>query len=429
VAVPRISIYTTCKNNSSYLQESLDSILAQSFTDFEIVLVDSASTDATLDLLQEYRHEKRLKWISEPDSSPVEGYYKALSRCSGQYIMCLPISDKYIRPTWFAECIEKLDADPDLSLVHGNVQLIDETGADKGLKFPKWETCPPPDKEKFFAHWLALFTFISEISYCVRAAVYRSCYPVYSALPLNYSQRFNALSDAEFALCGPHLKTLYNFHQQGYLSAYIPVISSAAREHSGSLSDNFQNYLRLEAEKYRSDIIAYREQLLQGQRQHYFRDGQSQVIAKLAGPRLAELTRRVADYRQEGQLMFGHFDVNNCHCRELTKFFMHKCTGWKKKFSAADQILIYGGGQHTEQLCQALQNELEQFNIIGIVDRSPVRDSITGIPVFSRDNVDWHTVDRVIISSKAFEEDIYHWLVHKVPAEKIEMIYNSLAKG
>ncbi len=428
MAIPKISVYTTCKNNASYLRESLDSILAQSFSDFEIVLVDSASTDGTLDILQDYRYEKRLKWFSEPDNNPVAGYYKALSRCSGEYIMCLPISDKYIRKTWFSECVKTLNDDPDLSLVHGNVQLIDETGVEKGLKFPEWEFCPPPDKNNFFAHWLALFTYISEISYCVRAEVYRSCYPVYSGQPLNYSQNFNTLSDADFTLYGPHLKTLCNFHQRGYLSSYLPVISSAAREHTGSLSDIFQNYLRLEAAKYRNDIIDYRERLLQGHSEHCFRDGQSQVISTVDGDQLADLARQVTKYRQEGPIMFGHFDPQNYHCREVADFFLRKCAAWKDKFSKDDRIFIYGGGQHTEQLLQALQEELMQLNIMGIADQSPVCDSINGIPVYYRDHVDWQKVDRVIISSKAFEEDIYRWLVHKVPAENIELLYRSTAE-
>ena len=95
--MPRISVYSTCKNSARYLRETLDSVFAQSFCDFEIVLADGASTDGTLDLLREYGCDSRLRWFSEADSSPVEGFYRALSRCTGDYIMCMPVSDKYTR--------------------------------------------------------------------------------------------------------------------------------------------------------------------------------------------------------------------------------------------------------------------------------------------------------------------------------------------
>ncbi|MBN2644203.1 MAG: glycosyltransferase [Desulfuromonadaceae bacterium] len=425
MSAPKISVYTTCKNNSRYLKATLDSILEQSFTDFEIVLSDGASTDGTLDLLQEYRREKRLKWISEPDRNPVEGYYKALARCSGHYIMCMPVSDQYLRRTWFAECVERLDSDPDLSLVHGHVQLIDESGAPLGLKFAEWEQNPPPDKEDFFAHWLALFTFVSEISYCVRADVYRKCYPVYRGQVIDYSHYHERLSDAEFELCGPHLRTLFQFNRQGYLAAFLPVVSSAARIHADSLSESFQNYLRLEAEKYRSDILAYREALLARRQVHCFRNGRSEIIATVEGAALSRLQEKIARYRELGHVKFGHFDGQNVHCREQAAFFLSKFNQWCRTFKPTDRVLIYGGGQHTEQLFQALGERRKELHIVGVVDRCPSRRFIEEVPVFSLDEVDWHAVERIIVSSRAFEQEIYAWLAQRVPREKVELIYSS----
>ena len=77
--IPKISVFIACKNGQEYLRETLDSIFNQTFQDFEIVLVDSESTDDTIDILKSYK-DPRLRWISEQDNDANEGYYKAFER-------------------------------------------------------------------------------------------------------------------------------------------------------------------------------------------------------------------------------------------------------------------------------------------------------------------------------------------------------------
>ena len=98
--VPKISVFTTCKNGGKYLRVTLDSIFNQTFQDFEIVLVDGESTDDTIDILKSYS-DSRLRWISESDNDANTGFYKALMMTEGEYVMCMPISDSYASKTWF----------------------------------------------------------------------------------------------------------------------------------------------------------------------------------------------------------------------------------------------------------------------------------------------------------------------------------------
>jgi len=69
------------------------------------VLVDGASTDNTLEILEEYRGEPCLRWISEPDNDANEGFRKALDMTHGEYVMCLPILKKFGRTDY--QAIEK----------------------------------------------------------------------------------------------------------------------------------------------------------------------------------------------------------------------------------------------------------------------------------------------------------------------------------
>jgi len=67
---PKISVITPSKNGARFLRETIDSILQQTFTDYEHVLVDGVSTDNTIEILKDY---KDIRWISEPDGYLTQG--------------------------------------------------------------------------------------------------------------------------------------------------------------------------------------------------------------------------------------------------------------------------------------------------------------------------------------------------------------------
>lgn len=78
-ARPKISVITASKNTGCFLRQTIESILQQSFTDYEHVVVDGVSTDKTLEILKEYKH---IRWISEPDEGADDGFYKAMKMIS-----------------------------------------------------------------------------------------------------------------------------------------------------------------------------------------------------------------------------------------------------------------------------------------------------------------------------------------------------------
>lgn len=108
-SLPLFSIICFCKNRATFIRRAIDSVLGQTYSNFEFVVQDGASTDGTLEILQEYAaHDSRIKIVSESDSGPAEAYWKVLQRCTGDYIAtCL--SDEELLPdalekaaNWFA---------------------------------------------------------------------------------------------------------------------------------------------------------------------------------------------------------------------------------------------------------------------------------------------------------------------------------------
>ena len=306
---PKISVFSACKNGGRFLRETLDSILNQTFEDFEIVLVDGASTDDTLRILEEeYKSESRLRWISEVDNDANEGFHKAIAMTCGEYVMCCPVSDGYLSRNWFQKCVDILDNDIEVSLVYGTTQIMYEDGSFGNVNFQEWFKKPPPNKMNFLPYWLMTFSFITELTYCVRSEVYKKCFPAHSNLKLNYENPPEELTDELFDAHGPFKKFLYNFNVSGYLPYYLPFAASFGRYHTTSRNELFKRYLKIQAKKYTGDIIKYRKDLLNGRVTHSFMDGNSNIIKTLSKEDLKLLSKKILLSRINIKAMCGYKD-------------------------------------------------------------------------------------------------------------------------
>jgi len=90
----KISIITVTKNSEKFLQENIDSLSAQTYRNFEHIIVDGASTDKTLDIIKKNSF-KITKWISEPDQGLYHAMNKGLDLCNGDLIGILNSDDIY----------------------------------------------------------------------------------------------------------------------------------------------------------------------------------------------------------------------------------------------------------------------------------------------------------------------------------------------
>ena len=116
--MPRVSFIVSVHNSEAFLPTCLDSILDQSFTDFEIVVVDDASTDGSLRLLDSYAaRDPRVIVVRLEENVGAGGARNAaLDRATGDYIWCVD-SDDWIVPDALAAVVRELEArQPDVLL-------------------------------------------------------------------------------------------------------------------------------------------------------------------------------------------------------------------------------------------------------------------------------------------------------------------------
>ncbi len=129
--IPTLSILLPNYNHSQYIGEALEAILSQSFTDFEVVLVDDASTDNSLEVIQQFmERDDRIRLIrNECNQGVVASLNRALQRAQGDFI-CLAAADDLVLPGFFATTIALLQTHPQAGLCATHpALLLHETGA------------------------------------------------------------------------------------------------------------------------------------------------------------------------------------------------------------------------------------------------------------------------------------------------------------
>jgi glycosyltransferase involved in cell wall biosynthesis len=125
VARPRVSVVIPCFNLGDYVEEAVDSVLAQTYQDFEIVVVDDASTDArthrTLDLL--LREKTRV--IRARHGGLAATRNLGIARTTGAYVCALDADDR-LRPTFLEQAVARLDRDPSIAFVSSWLKMFED---------------------------------------------------------------------------------------------------------------------------------------------------------------------------------------------------------------------------------------------------------------------------------------------------------------
>lgn len=94
--MPKVSIVTPCLNASRYIQEMLDSLVKQTLTDIEMIIVDAGSTDGTIEIIEEYKkNDKRIHLLYSDKKSMGKQYNIGIQAARGEYIAFVE-SDDYI---------------------------------------------------------------------------------------------------------------------------------------------------------------------------------------------------------------------------------------------------------------------------------------------------------------------------------------------
>ena len=130
--MPTASIIVPAYNAADTLPETLDSLLAQSFRDFEIIIVDDGSTDATADVAYGYTLDPRVSIVSQANRGLAGARNSGIAAARGLYVGFCDADDLWA-PGKLAAHVMHLDMNPDVGLSYSGSALVDGAGRRLGL--------------------------------------------------------------------------------------------------------------------------------------------------------------------------------------------------------------------------------------------------------------------------------------------------------
>ncbi len=123
-----VSIITPSYNQGKYLEQTIQSVLNQTYSNIEYLVVDGGSTDNSVDIIKKYE-EKISYWISESDNGQADAINKGFKLAKGD-LVCWVNSDDILYPDYVANRVQQFKENPNVDMIYGDV----EQGHDPSIK-------------------------------------------------------------------------------------------------------------------------------------------------------------------------------------------------------------------------------------------------------------------------------------------------------
>jgi glycosyltransferase involved in cell wall biosynthesis len=133
--MPTASVVLPAYNSERFLREALDSVLAQSFRDFELIVIDDCSRDGTWNIIQEYaaRDPRDVPLRNERNLNLARSLNRGIAAARGRYIVRMDHDDISV-PHRLEAQIAFLEAHPEVGIVGSTMEIMDEAGRRTGMR-------------------------------------------------------------------------------------------------------------------------------------------------------------------------------------------------------------------------------------------------------------------------------------------------------
>jgi len=134
MTMPTVSVIVPNYNYGHFLKQRIDSILGQTYTDFEVIYLDDGSTDDSAQVMAAYADESCIQTVRSDANSgnPFVQWNKGVQLASGRYVW-IAEADDYAEPEFLATLVPLLDAQPKVGLAYCQSRMVDELGRPLGL--------------------------------------------------------------------------------------------------------------------------------------------------------------------------------------------------------------------------------------------------------------------------------------------------------
>ena len=213
---PKLSVITIVYNNAADIERTMLSVLEQTYSNIEYIIVDGLSTDGTLDIIRKYQ-DKLSKLISEKDDGIYDAMNKGLAAATGDYVLFMNSGDEFYANDTVAKVFATAE---DADIYYGETEMINEKGENLGQRRHK-------APEKFT--WRS-FKYGMSISH---QAIY-----VKRSIAEPFNREYELSADIDWILnAAKKAKTIVNTQQ--YVAKYL-VGGMSKKRHRQSLKERFE---------------------------------------------------------------------------------------------------------------------------------------------------------------------------------------------
>jgi len=212
---PTLSVITVVYNNAADIERTLLSVISQTYPNIEYIVIDGASTDGTLQIIEKYTN-KIAKLISEPDKGIYDAMNKGLALATGDYVIFMNSADEF----YSAETVANVFATaPDADIYYGETEMIGANNESLGRRRHK---APENFTWRDFKYGMSIS----------HQAIY-----IKRSLVKSYDPKYQLSADIDWILyAAKKAKTIVNVHQ--YVAKY-KVGGMSKHKHRQSLMERF----------------------------------------------------------------------------------------------------------------------------------------------------------------------------------------------
>ena len=226
---PLVSVIMNCYNSDTYLREAIESVISQTYENWEIIFWDNQSTDKSAEIVKSY-NDKRIKYFYAPNHTSLgEGRNKAMEKVEGEFISFLDCDDLYL-PSKIAQTLTFFN--DGVGLVYTNGYTLFE---DRGIKSPFYNQ--KQNSGSLFQSWFSSYQIM------IPSVMFRR--KVLTNLDHYFDHRFNMIEEFDFFM---RIAKTWKIN-------YCHTILCAWRAHSRSLTWKQKSFFESENKLFLKDML------------------------------------------------------------------------------------------------------------------------------------------------------------------------------
>ena len=217
---PAVSVIVNCRDGARYLREALDSVFAQTFSDWEVVFWDNLSTDGSAEIARSYGN--RVRYFKGGPLRLYAARNRAIAESRGRYIAFLDTDDMW-RPAKLELQVPLLDAAPEVGLAYSNAEFFDDAGRCR-IRYGTEQS-----QGDIFRRILARYDLLLP-SVMIRRSAYDAC--------SGFDESMEVAGDADLFLRICHR----------WKASYVHAVTARYREHPASITSGHPEFHIAEAD-------------------------------------------------------------------------------------------------------------------------------------------------------------------------------------